>query len=428
MNLGLIQRAIRRHTLMKDRPAYTALLEHVRVHGNVWAVSQREVARWWEQRQQASVQLRRIDGGRLAVECALAEAAVEVDSARVLVPPFELPVARPSAAAPSYDPRVADEPLLREILGHLGYGHVRCAAPGATPVLPAARLDPLLTALRESATRHQRFDEEPLSRMRGLLAEGHRRCGLPDLRLWPLPQRGGRPYAVALSVRYDVDAAIQNMAGIHALEDRYGVRSTAYLRPLGYFYGAAELRAYARVVGGHELALHGEFVTSAERRFGSELRAAAGEKALLEELVGAEASGICMHGGELRTNTTPNTWRAVEQAGFRYDTMYRNRYYHPLHLPGDGALRRTLSIGQHFADISVALGPDFAEELAAAFIEQLHRAEEVAGVFVPVMHPLYFDVAAYLRHPRNGLRLAAFVPRFLATVARMRRDQLYSNR
>jgi hypothetical protein len=48
-------------------------------------------------------------------------------------------------------------------------------------------------------------------------------------------------------------------------------------------------------------------------------------------------------------------------------------------------------------------------------------------VFVPVMHPLYFDVAAYLRGPRNLARLGVFLPRFLYRALRMRRDQVFIN-
>ena len=193
------------------------------------------------------------------------------------------------------------------------------------------------------------------------------------------------------------------------------------------FYGRREIRIYLDRVRDHEIALHGEFVSTAENRFGSETAAAAGEKEFLQDLVGREVSGVCMHGGELRTNTTATTRDAIEEAGYLYETMYRNQYYLPLHLPAEHGVRRTLSIGQHFADISVPGTESFSSGLANAFVEQFSAARMVGGVFVPVMHPLYFDLANYLSHPMNLWRIAAFSPRFLVRVARMKTGQQYSN-
>ena len=84
-------------------------------------------------------------------------------------------------------------------------------------------------------------------------------------------------------------------------------------------------------------------------------------------MVGREVAGVCMHGGELRTNTSPRTREAIEQAGYLYETMYRNRYYLPLHLPAEEGVRGTLSIGQHFADITVPGDERFSEALTRAF-------------------------------------------------------------
>ena len=101
-----------------------------------------------------------------------------------------------------------------------------------------------------------------------------------------------------MSPRFDVDKAIVNMPLIHELEGKYGMRSTAYIRPCGPFYGAREIRRYLERIGGNEIALHGEFVTTSQR-FGDEFKAAAGEKQLLEYITGRDVSGVCMHGGEL---------------------------------------------------------------------------------------------------------------------------------
>jgi len=289
-------------------------------------------------------------------------------------------------------------------------------------------LGPILAKLRETTTVHTRIGEEDLASVRSAIRAAHHERGVPELRLWTLPHREGSAYRVAVSPRFDVDKAIVNMPLIHELEARHGMRSTAYVRPLGPFYDAREIRRYASRAGGSEIALHGEFVTTARRRYGDELKAAAGEKQLLEYILGREVDGVCMHGGELSYNFSQNTRPAIEAARFKYETMYRNSYYLPLHLPSGPKMMRTLSIGQHFADMSVAPGPDFGDKLLEAFIDRFSKAADAGGVFVPVMHPFYFDPAHYASKPENIWRIAAFAPRYLAGILRMRRDQDYVNK
>jgi hypothetical protein len=91
-------------------------------------------------------------------------------------------------------------------------------------------------------------------------------------------------------------------------------------------------------------------------------------------------------------------------------------------------MRKTLSIGQHYADMNVPGGKDFAQKLGDRFVADLRAAHAAAGMYVPVLHPLYFDLRNYLSYPENVLRLTAFMPRFLWTAARLRRGQVYANR
>jgi hypothetical protein len=427
MNLSMIRRALLRHHHMKDMPAYREFLEHVS-HRGAWLVPQREVARWWEARQSASLRLEGVSPGRLRIRTGLEDACVQVDGEDPVPLPLETAATGevPSGEIVLRHEPVADPDWMQELLGHLGYRHVRAATAGETAQIPAAELDPIVASLRATGLAKQRFEPEDLDRLRTVLQRAHHAHGLPDMRLWTLPRSGQGAYRVAVSSRFDVDKAIVNLPRIHALEARFGLRSTVYLRPLGLFYGRREIRGYLRHAGENEIALHGEFLSTADR-FGGEAAAARGEKQFLEDLVEREVEGVCMHGGELRTNTTVNTPRVVDEAGFRYETFYRNRYYLPLHVPTDGGLRSALSIGQHYADITVALSPTFSQQLRDAFLEHLDRAEQVGGVFVPVMHPLYFGVLNYLRYPVNSLRLGLFVPRFLAHTLRMRKGQQYSN-
>jgi hypothetical protein len=92
------------------------------------------------------------------------------------------------------------------------------------------------------------------------------------------------------------------------------------------------------------------------------------------------------------------------------------------------ATLRTLTIGQHFADLNVKPGRDFAEELLASLVDRFSKASAVGGVFVPVLHPLYFDLAHYLANVENLFRLGAYMPRYVADVIRLRRGQRYLNK
>jgi hypothetical protein len=431
MNIAILHRAFRRVRYAKTRRAYEGFLDHIDSHGDVWKVPQREIADWWEARQGAELEAAVSEKGRLGVSCRLSGAAIEVDGKDLRIPPFECPV---SVELPAGKIRITCEcggghsAFLRELLGHLGYGHVTPLLPGERADIDRDRITPVLMRLRETARLHWRYEAGDLDEFHAIMAEAHHGRGVPLLRIWTLPHRDGMPYRAAVSSRYDVDRAIVNMPAIHELEGRYNLRSTAYVRPMGPFYGAREIRSYKREAGSNEIALHGEFVTTARDRFGDEFTAAAREKERLEEILEEGVAGVCMHGGELVSNMTENTRAAVEAARFKYETIYRNYYYLPLHLPdGDGAFR-TLSIGQHFADLSVATGPRFTDELLEAFINRFSRACAVGGIFVPVLHPLYFNISNYLRSGGNLFRLAAFVPRLLIGAARMRRGQSYLNR
>ena len=430
MNLGMLTRAIRRHRYMRDRPAYAEFLQHIDRTGDVWKVSQGEVAEWWERRQRSALTLTVVERGTLGVASSLEGCVVEVDGADLRTPPFTCTISTthpPGAVSIPYHYEGRFAFLVPEVLGHLGYGHLTRATDAGAASIHGGELDPILETLHESSALHQRYDAGALKRLKRVIDESHHGRGIPAVRIWTLPHRGGRPYRSCVSTRYDVDKAIVNLPVIHEMEERHGLSSTVYLRPLGPFYGPNEIRRYRRLGCGAEVALHGEFVTTSQNRFTDEHAAARGEKRLLEEIIGAPIRGVCMHGGELRNNTTPATRDAIEEAGFRYESMYRNHYYHPLHVAADTSVRKTLSIGQHYADISVPPEPRFSELLQKSLFDHFSRAASVGGFFVPVLHPLYFDLFGYLRRPENLRRLAAFTPSFLSSLTRMRGDDFYLN-
>ncbi len=404
MNLGMLQRSFLRYRNAKNRLPYEAFLRHVDAHGDAWKATQREVAEWWEARGAAGLDLRIVDRGTLRVSCALKDAVVEIDGKELRSLPFSLPVSSsvpPGAIEIGYHCASMNQDFAREIFGHLGYGHVASTYLDDVADVRMAALEPLLARLRETANVHGRYGEDDVASLRAAIRAAHASRGLPELRLWTLPQRDGRPYRVCVSPRFDVDRAIVNMPLIHELEGRYGMRSTAYLRPCGPFYGAREIKRYARSIGGGggEIALRGEFVATS-RRFGDEIKAAAGEKQLLERIAGREVAGVCMRGGEPGGNFSANTRAAIETARFKYETTHRNGFFHPLHLPSGMKPMRTLSIGRHCADLDVEPGPDFQRELEKSLVDGFEQAAAAGGVFVPVLHPLFFDFVRYLSRMR----------------------------
>lgn len=431
MNPGMVIRAVKRHTFMRDRPVYEAFLQHIDSHDNVWKVPQGTIARWWESRQRAALEVSITESGILRISCDLADGVIEIDGKMLFMPPTDLSITSSIPAGPisiTCASRMEDRDFLVELLRHLGYGHICVVRPDGESDILERQVTPVLRALREEVESKKRYESDTLHRLRSLIAGAHHDRGIPDMRIWTLPHKNGRPYRVAVSTRYDVDKAIMLLPRIYDLEARYSLRSTAYVRPMGFFYGANDIRRYMNDTGDFEIALHGEFVTTAQRHQSDESAAAILEKQTLEEIIGGEVAGVCMHGGELHTNSTEKTPDAIDDAHYLYDTIFQNGYYHPLRLMGTDGIRKTLSIGQHYADISAPPDSRFARHLLDGFITHFSNAERVGGVFVPVMHPLYFGFIRYLSNPVNLYRLTRFLPKFLLTASRMKRGQHYVNR
>ena len=281
--------------------------------------------------------------------------------------------------------------------------------------------------MHSTAIKHWRYENDEIEKFRSLVKEVHNKKGLPDLRIWPLPHNNGIPYRACVSTRYDVDKAIMLMPEINELEAKYGLKSTAYIRPIGYFYGESEIIDYVKHSNISEIALHGEFVTTAERFKKDEFYSAKREKEILENMINREVEGVCMHGGELHSNATSNTKKAIELAGFKYETLYSSGYYHPFHLPLSKNISKTLSITRHTADISIPLTNQFKDIFLKELIDKFSTAYNIGGIFVPIMHPLYFGISKYLLNVKNMYMIARFTPKFISSIIKMRANQLFIN-
>jgi len=431
MNLTLIKRVYNRLKYINDSSAYVTIVQYISGLKYVWKATQWEIASWWERRQNAEIEMEVVERGHLRITCPLEGSVIEVDGQDLRVPPFEisvpldLPIGKISI---THNYNLGYIKFFEELLGHFGYRHIKPVTSGQRVDIYSDELKDIINKMRLNAIDHWRYQNEDIIKFRNIIKKAHNTKGLPELRIWPLPHDNKVIFKVAVSPRFDVDKAIINLPEINQLEQQYGVKSTVYLRPLGYFYGNHEIKQYKRLnMGTSEIALHGEFITTSERFLIDEFQAAKHEKRILEDMISEQVKGVCMHGGELRYNVSKNTWKAIEEAGFEYETMYRNGYYLPLHLPNNGGVRRTLSIGQHFSDVEATVGPEFTESLTKRFEYHFSEARKVGGIVVPVMHPLYFNFSNYIMRPTNIMRLLKFIPKYAATVIRMKKGQIYSN-
>ena len=427
MNLSHLSRAIQRPRYMDDEVAYTALLEHAATRSGVWYATQSEYMEFWAARERSSLSVIPEASGPVLVGDA-SGLAVEIEGQEKR----PLPVAVAGVDRAKFE-RLGyswegDDSELKSVLRHLGYGHVGRTSPDRAIVARSA-LEDLLSRLWVHRVNAEIYNWQVLEEIRKLLAEAHNSVGLPDVRLWTLPVVEGKVSEVCLSPRFDVDKAVVTVPWIRAIEAEYGVRSTFYLRPVGPFYGRAEVVKYASSADVAELALHGEFMTSAERWRVDEIEAARLEKNMLSEWTGQDVHGVCMHGGELRSNQSAITPEAIDRNGFAYETSaYWIDYYHAMRARYRGQLRATPTLHRHVMDVTVPLNADFGKTLARHFVEGFERARACGGVFVPSMHPLYFGLGRYLKHPKSLARIVGFLPVFMARAATMKHGQVFANK
>ncbi len=271
---------------------------------------------------------------------------------------------------------------------------------------------------------------------------------LPLLRIWYHPRINGVVMQAVFSVRFDIDRAITNLAHIRALERKYDVTSTLYIRVFCPFYTDEAIKELASMPWCSELALHGEFVTHA-RRYGNEIKAAEKEKAHLESLTGRSILGVAMHGGELTYNRSNNTETAIERAGLLYDTtLGPTTYYFPFkkvvkgqantsyifpHALSDivllpfkpsrkivnGKVHKSYNLVDIISSISLSSIRRYNQEFFEKTIEKMDEIHEQNGIFVMTLHPSYFGFFSYLSRPRNWIPLVKFLLSYFKGVSNL---------
>ena len=310
MELAVVKRALRRHFRANSLPPYERVLQRITSRGDIWATSQGEYMAWWCKRRAASFKIWVADEQILA-HTDLDRAILEKVPERFL-PTGETTVCGPYDGAFCgevqivIDATLKRKELLIDALQREGILNITVGEGGDFYL--SHELDPLLDEM-ESHLRQQmlRNYDQDILRVRDAVAAKLAERGLPLIRVWYHPQINGRVIRAVFSPRYDVDRAITNMPKIIETECKYGASSTLYIRTDQPFYGDADIVALDAQARTHEIALHAEFVTHAERH-GGDMAAAQAEKSHLERVIGRPVTGISLHGGELTSNRSASAW------------------------------------------------------------------------------------------------------------------------
>jgi len=132
------------------------------------------------------------------------------------------------------------------------------------------------------------------------------------------------------------------------------------------------------------------------------------EKGCLERVIGWPVTGVCMHGGELTCNISDKTMDAVEAAGFLYETSSGMDYYFPYRPIVNGRMRSVYRLNHGFSDVKLTPGRNYARDFCDKVMQRMDTVYEQNGVFVLMLHPVYFGFFAYLSHPKNLARVVRF--------------------
>ena len=424
MNLGVLKRAFDRLFKIRLYRPYHKVLEQVAAREDVWMASQGEYVTWWRNRSHASL--------RIAVYENTMTACTDVEGAVLEAHPGEFltsnQVACENCSFSGDVQWVIDETLERKhlLVDALQREGIMNVSEGVeSAFLLSHELDELL----ERMEAHLRggdlgaYDQDILEVREVVVARLAER-GLPLVRIWYHPRVDDRTIKAVFSTRYDVDRAIANMPKILKLEHQFGMASTLHVRVQHPFYADAEV---TRIVARHkpaEIALHAEFARHA-RLYGGERAAGQATKAHLEEVLGRPVLGVSVHGGELMFNRQ-NAWAHIEQCGFLYGVNGPAPYWHPYRrLTEEGQLERTYYLRAQFSDIFLERVP--FRRFRAAFVERalqtLDQAAAHGGAFVLLMHPCYFGLLSYLLDVKSLVRFLKFLPTYLGTVLRLKRNQ-----
>jgi hypothetical protein len=407
MKLGQVARSIKKHIVMKNYRPYERILRHIRARGDIWMVSQGEYMTWWVRREDATLKIT-VSDGTCQVYTSLEGAVIEKFRGEFL-DSSTLPIAGSAFSGEVWitiDAGLERKELLIELLRREGILNFRVARQGEI-FLSQAEMGPILDTAHANLCQRGRSFESDASAVRQIVIDKLAVHGLPLLRIWYHPRVDGVVTKAVFSPRYDVDRAITNLARIRALENRYSVSSTLYIRAFCPFYSDRDTGELPGMPWCSEIGLHGEFVTHA-RRYGGEFKAAVAEKEHLERVIGRPVLGVCMHGGERSANINDNTPHVVDEADFLYDTTSGMHYYFPFKRAVNARLSQSYCLVHALSDIEVPADRRYSQALYEEAVAKMDEIYQQHGIFVMTLHPVYFGFFAYLLHPRNWTSLVKF--------------------
>lgn len=413
--LSQVKPAFVRHVASSNVEPYEQILKYVRTYDDVWIAAQGEYMAWWQQRENASLAITVFDG-RCRVQTSLEHAVLEKFPGEFLKT-YEVDCPETAFAGEVWitiDSALEHKEILIEILKREGILNYKIAERGPF-MLCRQDVGELLAEIKDRVRERQgRLLEADVSTIRQVVLDKLAVQRLPLIRVWYHPRRNGRVIRMVFSARYDVDRAITNLGQIRALEQKYDAPSTLYMRSFCPFYSDQDVAYLAAQPWCSEIALHGEFVTNGRNHYGDEIKAAAAEKIHLEKVTDRPVLGVGMHGGELSGNVSPQTEQAMEQAGFLYDTTPRpRRYYFPYRPAVNGHLSTTYSFPHALSDVNISPGRRYGREFYEQARAKFDEIYEQNGIFVLMLHPVYFGFWAYLAKPRNWLPLLKFMMNYV---------------
>lgn len=401
--LSQIARIVRRHLTMQTLEPYEQVLKYVSARGGIWTASQGEYMSWWRKRENATLKIV-VSDGVCQAHTSLENGVIEkwpgefLSSSAVPCPETKLS----GEVWITIDSTLEKKDLLIEILRREGILNFRVAAEGEF-MLSRQEMAPVLEQIHPAFHEWQgQFLADHVRAVRQIVARKLAAKRLPLLRIWYHPRVNGIIPRAVFSPRHDVDRAITNLAYVRGLEVRYGASSTLYVRAFGLFYGDKEIKEVTASPWCPEIALHGEFATNA-RQYGDEFKAACAEKAHLEELVGHPVIGVSMHGGELTNNRSENTADVIQKAQFLYDTTPASQDCFPYRPLVREQLSNSYCLVHNLGDISITANREYRREFYEQVIAKMDEIYAQNGVFVLMLHPIYFGFWAYLSQPRNWI-------------------------
>jgi hypothetical protein len=404
-NIAKIFSSLARHLLFDNYHSYQKILKNIQTQRDIWVTTQGEYMAWWLKREKAKLQIK-VNDKQCHIYTSLENAIIEQ------FPGEFIKSKKVTCEKSNYsgnvwitiDRKIHSKEFLAEILMREGILNYRIGDNGDF-MLSKAELGSQLELMQRKAHQRQgKFYVDDIKFIRKIIIDKLAKRNLPLLRIWYHPLINGTIIKAVFSPRHDVDRAINNLSYIRSIENQYNTKSTIYIRSFCPFYTNNEVIEEVSKTSFSEVAVHGEFITNAQK-YGDEYKAASAEKIQLETITGKKILGVGMHGGELNYNRSQNTNDAIRKAGFLYDTTIR-----PMNdfLPSKKIIKGKLSpcytLSHALSDIEIPLTQNYRSVFYKKTIKKMNEVYKKNGVFVLMLHPVYFGFFSYICKPKNSLK------------------------